>query len=415
MNKIQVEGGYPLYGQIAIEGSKNAALPIMAACIMAEGTTVLDGVPDIRDVRCMIELLERLGCQVNFKGHTLEVACHGIESTTLQEEAVKDVRASVLFLGSILSTKGKVVITYPGGCSIGTRPIDFHLKAFEKMGANVTVFDTHVAVETQELKGSKISLPFASVGATENILLAAVLAHGVTWIENAAREPEIVEFCSFLKKMGADIQGEGTPHIIVTGVKKLKTVNFRIGYDRIVLATYALMVAGVGGELQLDTGVEREVPDLEVLTRLGCTVRQDKGRIIVSQHGRPKPISYIATRPYPGFSTDTQSQLLSTLSVASGESVVEENVFENRFHTAIELEKMGAHMNLVGRQCHISGVKKLHGAIVSVPDLRGGAALIEAGLMANGDTLLEEAEILERGYENLVENLQSVGAHIRAL
>lgn len=412
MKEIIVRGGYPLHGQIAIGGSKNATLPMLAASLLCQGETILEGCPRIQDVESMRKLLCHVGCKVNCVGHTLHIGADEIRCTELKEEAVKEVRASVLFLGSLLSRFGKVSITYPGGCSIGKRPIDYHLSAFEKMGAKVSLTETTVLVEAKELQGAKISLPFPSVGATENILLAAVRAKGVTWIENAAREPEIVELCMFLRAMGAQIHGEGSSHIIISGVDKLEAVNYEVPYDRIVLATYGFIVAGTGGELTLTTNGSREITDLEILTRIGCQVFYNKGSVIVTSKKRPKPISYIVTRPYPGFSTDMQSQLLATMCVAGGESMVEESVFENRFGAAKEMQKMGARIVIKGQRCYVYGVEHLQGAKVKIPDLRGGAALLEAALMAEGESVLSRAEILERGYENLIDNIQSVGGEI---
>lgn len=415
MTTIVMEGGRRLNGEIALQGSKNAVLPMMAASLLCTGVTVIHGCPLIDDVRCMMELLRKLGCIAELEGHTLTIDASEVSQNTLDEEAVREVRASVLFLGSLLGRTGSAGIRYPGGCSIGKRPIDYHLKAFETMNTEVQITEEYVICKAIHLTGAKIALDFPSVGATENAILAAVLADGITWIRNAAREPEIIDLCKFLRKMGASINGEGTEHIFVQGVKKLYPIEYTVCHDRIALATYGLLVAGTGGHIVLRAREKKELGDIQIFSRVGCQVKSYKGVISVKQKRRPRPVYYTKTRPYPGFPTDMQSLLMSVLLKAEGESIIEENIFENRFRTVPELQKMGADIEVVGNRAYIRGVDTLKGNNVSATDLRGGAALVLAGLMAEDQSRLEHARVIARGYEDMAGKLQKVGAKIQIL
>ncbi|MBP3703408.1 MAG: UDP-N-acetylglucosamine 1-carboxyvinyltransferase, partial [Lachnospiraceae bacterium] len=317
-----------------------------------------------------------------------------------------------LFLGSLLGRKREARVNYPGGCSIGKRPIDYHLDAFRKMGVKVTEEDEQVSCKARRIKGQKIALEFPSVGATENIILAACLADGVTWITGAAREPEIVELCHFLRLAGAVIEGEGTDHIFIRGVKKLRNTEFTVCHDRIVLSTLGLLVAGTGGNVLLKTG-EKKVPgDIQILSRTGCICKAMEGRVLIRQNRKPKAIYYIKTRPYPGFPTDVQSPLMAVMTKAEGDTIIDESIFENRMQTADELNKLGADITVVGNRAFIRGVKSLEGTSVRATDLRGGMALVIAGLMAEGKTKIENEEVILRGYENLPESLSGIGAKI---
>lgn len=412
LTTIEMEGGRRLNGEIAVQGSKNAVLPMMAASLLCTGVTVIHNCPMIDDVKCMMELLRKLGCVVEWEGHTLTIDSTDVNQSTLDEEMVREVRASVLFLGSLLARMGNARICYPGGCSIGKRPIDYHLQAFEKMGANIQIEEEHLICKVTKFTGKKIVFDFPSVGATENVILVAVLADGITRIDNAAREPEIVELCRYLQKMGAIISGEGTKSIIVQGVDKLYPVEYTVSYDRIVLATYGLLIAGTGGSIVLKTNETKELTDVQIFSRVGCKVKNYKGSVLVKQQKRPHSIDYIKTRPYPGFPTDVQSLLLSVLVKAKGDSILEENIFENRFRTVSHLKKMGADVEVKGSRAYIHGVKTLKGNNVFAPDLRGGAALVLAGLMAEKHTRLGDANLIARGYEDIVGHLQKVGAKI---
>ncbi len=412
MSAIIIEGGRRLNGELEIQGSKNAVLPIMAASLLIQGVTVIYGCPVIDDVLCMKKLLEELGCEVTFEKHKMTICAEHIDSVELKETSVKKVRASVLFLGSLLGRKREARVNYPGGCSIGKRPIDYHLDAFRKMGVKVTEEDEQVSCKARRIKGQKIALEFPSVGATENIILAACLADGVTWITGAAREPEIVELCHFLRLAGAVIEGEGTDHIFIRGVKKLRNTEFTVCHDRIVLSTLGLLVAGTGGNVLLKTG-EKKVPgDIQILSRTGCICKAMEGRVLIRQNRKPKAIYYIKTRPYPGFPTDVQSPLMAVMTKAEGDTIIDESIFENRMQTADELNKLGADITVVGNRAFIRGVKSLEGTSVRATDLRGGMALVIAGLMAEGKTKIENEEVILRGYENLPESLSGIGAKI---
>lgn len=415
MTTIEIEGGRRLNGEIALQGSKNAVLPMMAASILCDGVTVLHGCPLIEDVVSMIELLKGLGCLVRREGHTLTIDASGVQKYILQEKEVKNVRASVLFLGSLLARQGIVEINYPGGCSIGKRPIDFHLEAFRKMGTELKEEGDKICCTAKKLQGQKIRFAFPSVGATENVILAAVLADGITWIGNAAREPEVVELCRFLRSMGAIIEGEGSEHIFIQGVSRLYPTEYTVECDRIVLATYGLLVAGTGGCLTMHTGEKKTPENWQILSRTGCQVKVAEGIISIKQKKRPKPIYYIKTRPYPGFPTDVQSLLLPVLSKAEGESIVEEGIFENRFRTVSQLKKMGADIELIGNRAYINGLKNLYGACMQAEDLRGGASLCMAGLMAEGRSRVEKAGYIARGYEDFCGNLKRIGAKVKIL
>ena len=412
MSAIIIEGGRRLNGELEIQGSKNAVLPIMAASLLIQGVTVIYGCPVIDDVLCMKKLLEELGCKVTFEKHTMTICAEHIDSVELKETSVKKVRASVLFLGSLLGRKREARVKYPGGCSIGKRPIDYHLEAFRKMGVKVTEEDEQVSCKARRMKGQKIALEFPSVGATENIILAACRADGVTWITGAAREPEIVELCRFLRLAGAVIEGEGTDHIFIRGVKKLRNTEFTVCHDRIALTTLGLLVAGTGGNVLLKTG-EKKIPgDIQILSRTGCICKAMEGKVSIRQNRRPKAIYYIKTRPYPGFPTDVQSPLMAVMTKAEGDTIIDESIFENRMQTADELNKLGADITVVGNRAFIRGVKALEGASVRATDLRGGMALVIAGLMAEGKTRIENEEVILRGYENLPESLSEIGAKI---
>ncbi|MDR1700508.1 MAG: UDP-N-acetylglucosamine 1-carboxyvinyltransferase [Lachnoclostridium sp.] len=413
MTTIEMEGGSPLHGEIVLQGSKNAVLPMMAGSLLCSGITVIHNCPVIDDVMCMIKLLKRLGCPTKLEGHTLTIDTSEVIPDTLEEDMVKELRASVLFLGSLIGRTGCADLCFPGGCSIGERPIDFHLKAFDKMGIDIQISDEWINCKAIQLNGAKIVLEFPSVGATENIILAAVLANGMTQIINAAKEPEIVDLCCFLRKMGAKIYGAGTDHIVIYGVKKMRAVEYTVCDDRIAMATYGLLIAGTGGHLTLNTKEKQDKNSIRILSRVGCRLSIGRSYISVRQVKRPRAISYIKTRPYPGFPTDAQSLLMSVLSKAKGVSVMEESVFENRLHTVSELNKLGANIGIEGNRVTICGVGELTGRNIVANELRGGAALVIAGLIANGTTRLENTKYIARGYEDFIENLQSIGAKIR--
>ncbi len=411
---IEMEGGCPLHGEIVLQGSKNAVLPMIAASILCTGVTVIHNCPVIDDVKCMMKLLRKLGCRTELTGHTLSIDTTDIIQETLEENAVKEVRASVLFMGSLLGRTGSAGLCFPGGCSIGKRPINYHLDAFEKMGIDINIMDEQINCKTAKLCGAKITLDFPSVGATENIILAAVLAKGVTQIKNTAREPEIVDFCRFLRNMGARIYGAGTKNIVIYGVKKLHPIEYTVCDDRIAMATYGLLIAGTGGNLVLHTKERQTENDIRILACTGCRLCVKNTALIIKQKKRVRPVDFIKTSPYPGFPTDVQSLLMTVLTKADGKSILEENIFENRYHTVSELIKLGANIKVKGNRVTIYGVGELRGKNIRANDLRGGAALVIAGLMAEGQTKLEHAKYIARGYEDMTDKLQNIGAKIKS-
>lgn len=392
-----------------MQGSKNAVLPMMAAAVLSEEPCVIDNCPDITDVHAMAEVIRETGAEAVLEGHRLILSGRGIYSGQIEGKKTGEIRASVLLLGALLSRTGQACMDYPGGCSIGSRPVDYHLQAFRQMGADVLEEENRIhCVNKGRLHGATIKLPFPSVGATENILLAAVRADGTTWIQNAAREPEIIEFCGFLKKMGADIEGEGTSHIVIQGQKKLQGIKWTLGTDRIAFLTYAMMAAGCGGDCFFSLGETPAPREVSILAKLGCELTFEKQGVRVLQKGRPKPIANICTGPYPAFPTDGQSLIMAVLTKSSGISLIEEGVFDNRFRMIHQLHKMGANIDYVSNHACITGVTKLHGAEVSADDLRSGAGLLIAGAMADGETVVTQEHFIQRGYEDIAEKMRQI-------
>jgi UDP-N-acetylglucosamine 1-carboxyvinyltransferase len=419
MSSIEVIGGKQLKGELNIQGSKNAALPVIAATILNKGTTVLKNCPKILDVYHMVSILEELGCTTYWDGNTLNVDSSNATSTSVPEEFVTKMRSSILFLGSLLGRHNEVTIAYPGGCSIGKRPIDYHLKAIKKM--NVTQEftgenDAMIHCHSDRILGADIFLEFPSVGATQNVILTAVLSEGTTRIFNAAREPEVIEVCNYLIAAGARICGKGTAFIEIEGVKQLHDVEFRLSSDRIVAGTYMAAVAATGGNVVFtNTPVSHLESTLRVLRRVGCSIDITEDRVALHSRQRPLPFEVLKTQPYPGFPTDMQSQLMTVLCLADGKSTIVEEIFESRFQNIDDLRKMGAQISLDAKENKviITGVKQLTGAIVEAHDLRGGAALVIAGLAADGTTIVRDATSIERGYEDICRDLAVIGAQIR--
>ncbi|MBE5961499.1 MAG: UDP-N-acetylglucosamine 1-carboxyvinyltransferase [Lachnospiraceae bacterium] len=415
MSSINIIGGKPLLGEIEIQGSKNAALPILAGTILHQGVTRLEGCPKISDVLHMSEILEELGCVVTWEKKTLIVDATTLSKHAVVGEVAKKTRASVLFLGALLGREKTAVVSYPGGCSIGERPIDLHLAALRKLGVSIKEDLDLLYCNVAQMTGSKIHFSFPSVGATENIILASVLAEGETNLYNAAREPEIVALCEFLVAAGANISGIGTSHLKIEGVQELKEVTYKIPADRIVAGTYLTAVAGAGGSAVLHGVREKEIRMVvKMLRKAGCSVDFSGEHCLIRREKRLKSVSKIETKPFPGFPTDMQSQFMAILSTAMGESKIVENIFEARFLVADELVKMGANIEI--RQdtstAIIYGVKQLHGTPVVGKDLRGAAALVIAGLMADGVTTVSGMEYVMRGYEDICSDLISLGANV---
>ena len=413
MNRYSVIGGSRLIGELNIQGSKNAVLPILAASLLNGGKTILHNCPNIDDVMHMTFILKEMGCQVNRDKNDLYIDSSVIQTEVVPEKYVHLMRSSIIMLGSVLGRLKRVVISFPGGCCIGGRPIDLHLKAIREMNVEVTDQNGFIICETELIRGAELHLDYPSVGATENILLAAVLSKGTTVIYNAAREPEIVELQTFLNAMGARITGAGSECIKVEGVEKRHDVEYTIMPDRIVAGTYLMAAAVTKGEVFLK-GVEvNHIQSvLRRLEEMGCTLKSYTEGLYMHAPYRLSPVNVIRTLPYPGFPTDMQSQIMACLTLAEGTSVIFETIFESRFKHVPQLIKMGAEIITEGRAAIIKGVDALQGSEVYAEDLRGGAALIIAGLAAQGRTVVNNIDHIQRGYESIHMDLKSLGADI---
>ena len=415
VNKIQISGNIPLQGSVTIQGCKNAALPLMAAAVLHEGVTVLHHCPRILDVEYMCRLLESMGCEVFWKNDSLTIDAAKIKDSRICEEEASCFRASVLLLGSLLGRFGSAALPYPGGCSIGKRPIDFHLQAFERLGASVMPEESEICLQAKELCGEEIVFTFPSVGATENAILASVLARGTTVIRGCALEPEITELCRFLNEKGADIRGIGGKTLTIRGVSRLFDSQYTLMPDRIVAGTYLLAVAGTCGKATLKRASLTHLQSLEeILVRNGAVLTESADGVRIDAGRMKRAREYVCTAPYPGFPTDLQSQLTAFFCGTESEAVVEERVFEARFQTVRELQKMGAEIHMDGCAVYINGKRnRLHGASVCARDLRGGAALVTAGIMACGTTVVSGCEFIKRGYEDISRDFALLGAKIQ--
>lgn len=409
---IVVKKSGPLMGTVRISGSKNAVLPVIAATLLAEDVSVIKGVPDLKDVHVMCEILEYLGAKADFREGILTVDAREITSHETPYELVSKMRASFLIMGPLLARFKRSKISMPGGCAIGTRPIDLHLKGFRAMGARVEMEHGYVEAHTDLLVGTKIYLDFPSVGATENIMMAAALADGVTTIENAAEEPEIVDLANLINEMGGKVRGAGTKTIKITGVKSLKGAEHTVIPDRIEAGTYMVAAAITRGNLILENVITDHLrPVIAKLIEIGCTVEEGEGILRVAGPETILPTD-IKTMPHPGFPTDLQSPFMALLSLAEGNSVVTETVFENRFMNVSELKRMGANIKIEGKSAVIQGVEELDGSNVVATDLRAGASLVLSGLVANGETIVSDIYHIERGYVDMVGKLRKLGANI---
>lgn len=416
MEKLIIHGGHELHGRVKISGAKNAVLPIIAATLLAQDKPcVLDEVPYLNDVCTIAEVLRQLGAKVDFnrQQHTLFVDSTVLKTVDAPYDLVRKMRASFVIMGPLLARYGKAKISMPGGCAIGTRPIDLHLKGFEALGAEIEIGHGFIsATAPNGLKGTSIYLDFPSVGATENIIMAACMAEGQTILENAAQEPEIIDLANFLNIMGAKIRGAGTNVIKITGVPKLIGHNYTIIPDRIEAGTYMVAVAMTGGDIYIENAISEHLkPVIAKLNEAGVKIEEDIDGIRVSCNKRPKAID-IKTLPYPGFPTDMQAQFMAMLTIADGTGLVIETVFENRFMHVDELKRMGACIKVDGRTSIVEGVPSLNGCQVKATDLRAGAAMVLAGLVANGETEVSYIHHIDRGYDNLVEKLCGLGADI---
>lgn len=413
-NELYIKGPQRMQGELLIQGSKNAALPILAATVLGTGIFILHHCPKISDVNHMLEMLEDAGCKVHWEGHMLIVDTRNFRNYRVNGNGAGKMRSTITLLGSILGRMHRVELPYPGGCTIGKRPIDLHLRGLEQLGA-VFEHQEHALVgQAEHLHGAEIYLDFPSVGATENLLLAAVLADGETILHGAALEPEIVELVGFLRKMGACIKGEGTSVITVKGVKRLHAAEYIVPSDRIVAGTYLFGTVMTQGEVRLlhiPVSHLGELPQL--LERMGAVVELEEDSIYVRMDRPCKSVPYVVTAPFPGFPTDLQSALMAVLATASGASFIEEKIFEARFQIVPELRKMGAAIASEDSFALIEGDAKLHGATVEARELRGGGALIMAALAAEGETCIRGMEYVKRGYEDIKGDLKKLGIVIQ--
>lgn len=413
MLRYIIKGGKKLEGEVKISGSKNASLPILAASILNTGKTTLYNVPDIHDTQMMFEILKNLGGKVEKKNNKIVIDTSKINNFEIPEQLMRQMRSSVILAGSLLGKYKKAIFSYPGGCDIGSRPIDLHLKGFEKLGINITKNYGNISCICDKIIGEKIDLDFPSVGATENIMLASCLGEGTTLITNAAMEPEIIDLQNFLNKMGAKINGAGSSQIQIEGVKKLRDVSYNVMPDRIEAGTFLCATVATEGNVKLkNLNPEHITPIINKLEEIGCKIKVEKTAIELLAPKRIKATD-IKTMPYPGFPTDMQSIFASMLTTAKGTSIVIENIFENRYKYIQELNRMGAKISIEGKTAIIKGVRKLYGTTVNATDLRGGAAMVIAGLMAKGTTNIENIGYILRGYEKLENKLTSLNADIK--
>lgn len=412
VSRIQITGGIRLKGEVRIQGSKNAALPLMAASVLHQGKTVLHNCPDILDVEYMSEILKELGCTVRRESDSLVIDASDLHGQRISERYATRLRASVILLGGLLGRRRLVEMPYPGGCSIGMRPIDLHIRALEKMGAAAEAGERRILLSAERLSGADIQFPFPSVGATENGILAAVLAEGDTTLRGCAMEPEIGELCEFLRQKGAGIEENGRD-VTIHGAAELQDSEYTLMPDRIVAGTYLCAAAGTRGNVVLtNTGPEYLTAPMEILKKTGAVIETGTDWVQIDGTGAEGPVEYMETAPYPGFPTDLQSQMMAVLTEAEGISTIRENVFDSRFLTVEELEKMGAEIRTEHGMARIEGPAKLHGTGVISRDLRGGAALVIAGLMAAGTTTVDGCHLIDRGYVNICRDLKRLGARI---
>jgi UDP-N-acetylglucosamine 1-carboxyvinyltransferase len=411
-SKFVVVGGKPLRGEVRVGGAKNSVLKLMAASLLTPEECVIRNVPRITDVEIMVEVLKRLGAEVEWEGEGLRIRSGDFPSREAPYQLVRRMRASIIVLGPLVARWGEASVAIPGGCNIGSRKIDMHLKGLVELGAEISSEHGYVHARAERLKGTHILLDFPSVGATENLLMAAVGAEGRTVIENAAREPEIQDLVSFLSSMGAEIEGAGTPIIEVTGPAHLKGTEHEAIGDRIEAGTLAVAAAVTGGEVAV-CGIDPSYLGLplEKLREVGVEVEEEEDRLLVRGGGRYGAVD-LATLPFPGFPTDMQPQMMVLLSMAAGTSVITENVFESRFMFVDELNRMGCDIRIEGHHAIVKGMGALSGAEVCAPDLRAGAALVLAGLAAEGETHIIDVHHVDRGYQNIEEKLSRLGAEI---
>ena len=413
MSQLLVQGGRPLRGEVAIQGAKNSVLPILAATLLTAGQVEVRNCPRLRDVDASVRILQSLGCQARWEGASLLVDTAGLNGCAISDTLMREMRSSAIFLGAILARCGQAELSYPGGCELGPRPIDLHLNGLRELGAEIDDSGGLLHCRAARLQGRELVLSLPSVGATENLMLAACGAEGVTTICNAAREPEIGDLQDFLNACGGKVSGAGTSAITIEGGRQLHGCAYTVMPDRIAAATYLCAVASAGGEGFLRGAREQHLSTVTaVLREAGCDVRRSAEGIACACRGRPKAVRPVRTAPYPGFPTDAQAVLMAALLRSRGTTVFEENIFENRYRHVDELTRMGADIRVAGRVAVVTGTETLHGAAVRCTDLRGGAALCVAALAAEGKTHISETCHIDRGYQDIVGDLRALGADI---
>ena len=416
MEKYIIEGGTKLYGRIFAQSAKNTVLPLFAAAVLTGEQVKIRNVPLINDVENMLHILREVGCKIKRQKDCVIIDSSNAISHEIPARLTKELRSSVFMLGSVLTRFHRAKISYPGGCDIGLRPIDLHLSGLKRLGVKIVERDGYIVCETERLIGAEILLDFPSVGATENIILAAVKAEGVTVIRNAAKEPEIIDLQNFLNAMGAKVRGAGGGTIIVEGVRQLRGVEYTPIGDRIEVGTYLIAVATCGGEIETQGVLPENIAALlHKLRENGCKIHIKNDRIILTSSGDLKSVNLVETMPFPGFPTDMQAQYTALCCTACGSTLMVENLFETRYRYAAELKKMGADITVRDRSALIRGVEKLHGAYVTASDLRGGAALVIAALKAEGVSTIVDISHIDRGYADFEGKLKKLGAKIRRI
>ncbi len=413
MSRFLIEGGTALSGEVRIQGAKNSVLPILAATLLNRGVTVLRGCPRLRDVDASVKILRHLGCSAQRSGEILTVDTSGMRGSEIPDTLMREMRSSAIFLGAILARCGTAKLSYPGGCELGPRPIDLHIAGLRQLGAEITEEGGTLLCRAPKLRGREIILSLPSVGATENLMLAACGAEGDTRIVNAAREPEIVDLQNFLRGCGAEVSGAGTDQIVISGGRTLHECGYTIMPDRIAAATYLCAASSAGGEIRLLGAREEHLSTVAAALReAGCAITGDETGMVCRAPERLRGISPVRTAPYPGFPTDAQAVLMAALLRSRGTTVFEENIFASRYRHVDELVRMGGSIQVSGRVAVVTGVERLHGARVRSTDLRGGAALCVAALAAEGASQVEEISHIDRGYEDLAGDLRRLGARI---
>ncbi len=413
MAMLRVTGGVPLSGTVQVQGAKNAVLPILAASVLNGGESIIHNCPELTDVGYTLNILSELGCEVTREGGTVRVSSADMCGDTISEELMRKMRSSIIFMGAILARMGTAAVSIPGGCNIGSRPIDLHLAALSQLGADIREEYGFIRSRAAQLHGVSIYLDFPSVGATENIMLAACTAEGVTTISNAAREPEIIDLARFLNRMGARVSGAGESVIRIDGVQKLGNVEYTIMPDRIAGATYLVMAAATGGEIELQNTAPQDMNAMiSVMRDMGVKLECERDCVRLRPSGRLTNVKSIRTMPYPGFPTDIQPPFMALASVSRETAVFTETIFENRFRHAAELSRMGADIRIHGKSAVVRGVERLFGAKTAAYDLRGGAAELTAALSAEGETIITDAEYIDRGYERIEDYLSALGARV---